>query len=42
MTSQPGKQTIIVHIFPNISRINDIEKMKYGYLIWETTWETFF
>ena len=33
MTSQPGKQTIIVHIFPNISRINDIEKMKYGCLI---------
>ena len=33
MTSQPGKETVIVHIFPNISRIKDIEKIKYGHLI---------
>ena len=33
MTSQPGKQTITIHILPNISRSKRIEKMKFGQLI---------
>ena len=30
MTSQPGKQTIIIHILPNISRSKDNQTMKFG------------
>ena len=33
MTSQPGKQTIAIHILPNISRSKGIETMKFGQLI---------
>ena len=33
MTSRPGKQTIAVHIFPNISRSKDNQTMKFGQLI---------
>ena len=30
MTSQPGKQTITIHILPNISRSTDNQTMKFG------------
>ena len=33
MTSQPGKQTILVHILPNISRNKVNQTMKFGQLI---------
>ena len=33
MTSQPGKQTIGIHILPNISPRKDNETMKFGQLI---------
>ena len=33
MTSQPGKQTNAMHIFPYISRSKDNQKMKVGQLI---------
>ena len=33
MTSQPGKQTIVVHILTNISRRKDDQTMKIGQLI---------
>ena len=33
MTSQPGKQTIAIHILPNISRIKSNQTMKFGQLI---------
>ena len=33
MTSQPGQQTIIIHILPNISRSKGNQTMKYGQLI---------
>ena len=33
MTSQPGKQTIAIHILPNISRSKGIETMKFSQLI---------
>ena len=33
MTSQPGKQTITLHILPNISRSKDNHTMKLGQLI---------
>ena len=33
MTLKPGKQTISVHILPNISRTKDNETMKFGQLI---------
>ena len=33
MTSQPGKQTIVVHILTNISRRKDDQTMKSGQLI---------
>ena len=33
MTSQPGKQTIAIHILPNISRSKDNQTMKSGQLI---------
>ena len=32
MTSQPGYQTITIHILPNISRIKDNQAMKFGQL----------
>ena len=30
MTSQPGKETIAIYIFPNISRNKDIQTKKFG------------
>ena len=33
MTSQLGKQTITIHILPNISRSKDNQAMKVGQLI---------
>ena len=32
MTLQPGKQTIAIHILPNISRNEDNQAMKFGQL----------
>ena len=33
MASQPGLQTIAIHILPNISQIKGNERMKFGQLI---------
>ena len=33
MTSQPGLQTIAIHILPNISQSKGNQKMKFGQLI---------
>ena len=33
MTSQPGQQTIAIHILPNISRSKGNQEMKFGQLI---------
>ena len=33
MTSQPGKQTIAIHILPNISRSKDNQTVNFGKLI---------
>ena len=33
MTSQPGWQTIVIHILPNISRCKGNQTMKFGQLI---------
>ena len=33
MTSQPGLQTIAIHILPNISQIKGDQTMKFGQLI---------
>ena len=33
MTSQPGKQTIAIHLLPNISRSKDNQTKKFGQLI---------
>ena len=33
MTSQPGLQTITIHILPNISQRKGNQKMKFGQLI---------
>ena len=33
MTSQPGHQTMSIHIFPNISRSIGNQAMKFGQLI---------
>ena len=33
MTSQPGKQTITIHILPTISRSKDNQTVKFGQLI---------
>ena len=33
MTSQPGKQTIVTHILPNISRSKGNQTTKFGQLI---------
>ena len=37
MTSQPGKQTIAIHIFPNISRSKGKQTTKFGELIEHNT-----
>ena len=33
MTSQPGKQTIAIHILPHFSRSKGNQTMKFGQLI---------
>ena len=33
MASQPGKQTIVIHILPNISRSKVNQTMKVGMLV---------
>ena len=33
MTSQPGSQTIAIHILPNISRSNGNQTMNHGQLV---------
>ena len=33
MTSQPGKQAIAIHIYPNISRSKSNQALKVGQLI---------
>ena len=33
MTSQPGKQTIVIHILLNVSRSKGSQTMKVGHLI---------
>ena len=33
MTSQPGKQTIVIHILPYISKSKDSQTVKFGQLI---------
>ena len=33
MASQPGKQTIVIHILPNISKSRGTQTMKFGQLI---------
>ena len=33
MTSQPGLQTIVINIWPNISRSKDNQTMNFGQLI---------
>ena len=38
MMSQPGQQIIAIHIFPNISRSNGNQKIKFGQLITRKTY----
>ena len=33
MTSQPGTQTIVIHILPNVTRSKSSQPMKFGQLI---------
>ena len=33
MTSQPGYQTLVIHILPNIARSKGNQTMKFGQLI---------
>ena len=40
MTSQPGLQTITIHIFTNMSKSKANQTMKLGQII--ESWETFF
>ena len=37
MTSQPGQQTIAIHILPNISRSKGNQAMKFGQVIEDKT-----
>ena len=32
MTSQPGNQTIVIHVFPNVLRNKDNQAIKFGQL----------
>ena len=41
MTSQPGLQTIAIHILPNISQSKGNQTMKFGQLIEHNTRNTF-
>ena len=42
MASQPGEQTIAVHILPNTSRSKDNQTIKFGQLVEYTMRKTFF
>ena len=42
MTSQPGKQTIAMHILPYFSRSKDNQAMRFGQLIEYNMRKTFF
>ena len=44
MTSEPGKQTIAIHILPNISKSKGNQTMKFDQFIEynNITWKTFF
>ena len=42
MTSQPGKQSIAIHIFPNISRSKSNQTMKFCQLIENNNMRKFF
>ena len=33
VTSQPGEETILIHILPNVSRNNGNQTMKFGQII---------
>ena len=37
MTSQPGQQTITLHVFPNISRNKGNQVMKFGQVTEDNT-----
>ena len=41
MTSRPEKQTIAIHILPNISKSNDNQRMKFGHFIGDNMRNTF-
>ena len=41
MTLQPGQQTIVIHILPNISTSKDNQAIKFGLLIECNMWNTF-
>ena len=41
MTLQPGKQTITIHILPNISRSKCNQRIKFGQLIEHSIRNTF-
>ena len=41
MTSQPGLQTIVIHILLNISQSKDNQTMKIGQLIEYNKWNIF-
>ena len=42
MTSQPGQQTITIHIFPNISRSKGNQAVKFGQVIEDKKRNIFF
>ena len=42
MASQPGEQTIAVHILPNTSRSKDNQTIKFGQIVEYTMRKTFF
>ena len=42
MTLQPGKQTIVIHIFPNISRRKHNQTMKFVHSIEHNMGNIFF
>ena len=41
MTSQPGKQTIAMHVLPNVSRRKGNQTMKFGQVIKHKMRKTF-
>ena len=41
MTSQPGLQTILIHIWPNISQSKGNQAMKFGQLVEHHKWKRF-